>query len=160
MTSPASFKDSDKLLISTDREIFAVDANMVAGIIETKQLHMLPIISSHPALGKTGFIKGVITQRGEVIVVISLENLFKAAPVQNGRTHRLVIIKKDASSLGIYVGAKELSFLWKEELSNLEFKQLKKDYIVGLIDPYGKKIQLLDCQKVLEEIHKAISGRQ
>jgi len=110
-----------------------------------------------------GFIKGVITRRGDVIVVVDVGSLFGMPSVrpsnQNEGTCKIAVLKKDASYLGIYAGAKGLSFLWKEELKNLEFKPLTENYIQGIIDPSGKKIRLLDWQRILEETQKLLSCR-
>lgn len=160
MTLPTAIKENDKLLMDIGRETFAVEANMVVGIVEANRLHLLPSIHAALPSEKWKFIKGVITQRGEVVVVIGLENLLGLPPTQEERPYRIAIIKKDAATFGIYVGKRELSFLWKEELANLEFKPSNENYTLGFIDPSGKKIRLLDWQTIVEEIQKAISSRQ
>lgn len=153
--------DGDKLLIHIDDETFAVDADEVAAVIETERFFMLPMLQSI----SSKFIKGVITRRGDIIVVIDIGNLFGMPSIQNKGPHKVAILKKDASSLGVLTpaeggsGAKKLSFLWKEELAGLEFKPLNEDYIQGMIDPSGKKIRLVDWQKILEETQKLLSCR-
>lgn len=160
--------DGDKLLIYIDDKIFAVEADAVAAVVETERFFMLPSslgidFKSVPTLRKPEFIKGVITRRGDVIVVVDVGSLFGMPSVrpsnQNEGTCKVAVLKKDASYLGIYAGAKGLSFLWKEELKNLEFKPLTENYIQGMIDPSGKKIRLLDWQRILEETQKLLSCR-
>ncbi|MBI3399392.1 MAG: chemotaxis protein CheW [Deltaproteobacteria bacterium] len=141
------------------RETFAIEADMVVGIVETSRLHLLPFIQAAFPSEKGRFIKGVITQRGEVIIVIGLENLFGLPSTQEERPYRVAVIKKDAANLGIYVGKKKLSFLWKEELANLEVKPSNENYTLGFIDPSGKRIRLLDWQNILEETQKLLGGR-
>ena len=106
-----------------------------------------------------GFIKGVITRRGDVVVVVDIGDLFGVPSVQGEGRYKVLVLKKDALCLGIYVGAKGLSFLWEEDLKNLEFKPLTENYIQGMIDPSGKKIRILDWQKILEETQRLVSSR-
>ena len=142
----------DKLLIYIDDKIFAVDADAVDAVVETERFFMLPMLQSK-------FIKGVITRRGDVVVVVDIGDLFGAPSVQGEGRYKVLVLKKDALCLGIYVGAKGLSFLWEEDLKNLEFKPLTENYIHGMIDPSGKKIRILDWQRILEETQRLVSSR-
>lgn len=151
--------DGDKLLIYIDDKIFAVDADAVAAVVETERFFMLPMIQSNSFFRKPGFIKGVITRRGDVVVVVDIGDLFGAPSVQGEGRYKVLVLKKDALCLGIYVGAKGLSFLWEEDLKNLEFKPLTENYIQGMIDPSGKKIRILDWQRILEETQRLVSSR-
>lgn len=152
--------DGDKLLIHIGGETFAVEADAVVAVIETERFFMLPMFQSI----SSKFIKGVITRRGDIIVVIDIGNLFGMPPVEDKGPHKVAILRNDASSLGILApteggrSAKKLSFLWKEDLAGLEFKPVNEDYIQGVIDPSGKKIRLVDWQKILEETQKAVSS--
>lgn len=150
--------DSDKLLMHMDGETFAVDADAVAAVIETERVFMLPVFQTGSSYPMRGFIKGVITRFGEAIVVIDMERLFGTPPERNYGPYKVIILKKDALSLGMMVSQK-LSFLWKEDLAGLEFKPLSENYIQGMLDPSGKKIRLVDWQKILEETQKTISSR-
>lgn len=162
--------DGDKLLIYIDDNIFAVDADAVAAVVETERFFMLPMLQSHsfssPSLphgerqGEAGFIKGVITRRGDVVVVVDIGELFGAQTVQDEGKYKVIVLKKDALCLGIYYGAKGLSFLWREDLKDLEFKPLTGDYIQGILDPSGKKIRILDWQRILEETQQLASGKR
>ena len=143
----------DKLLIYIDDKIFAVDADAVAAVVETERFFMLPMLQSK-------FIKGVITRRGDVVVVVDIGDLFGAPSVQGEGRYKVLVLKKDALCLGIYYGAKGLSFLWEEDLKDLEFKPLTGDYIQGIIDPSGKKIRILDWQRILEETQQLASGKR
>ncbi len=157
--------DGDKLLIHIGDETFAVEADAVAAVMETERFFMLPMFQSISSCKAPEFVKGVITRRGDIIVVIDIGNLFEMPSIQNKGPHKVAILKKDASSLGILVpaeggsGAPKLSFLWKEDLAGLEFKPLNEDYIQGVIDPSGKRIRLVDWQKILEETQKLLSCR-
>ncbi|MDP2682341.1 MAG: chemotaxis protein CheW [Deltaproteobacteria bacterium] len=161
--------DGDKLLIYIDDKIFAVDADTVDALVETERFFMLPMLQSHSfsapyplhggGQGAVGFIKGVITRRGDVVVVVDIGDLFGAPSVQGEGRYKVLVLKKDALCLGIYVGAKGLSFLWEEDLKNLEFKPLTENYIHGMIDPSGKKIRILDWQRILEETQRLVSSR-
>ena len=142
----------DKLLIYIDDKIFAVDADAVDAVVETERFFMLPMLQSK-------FIKGVITRRGDVVVVVDIGDLFGAPSVQGEGRYKVLVLKKDALCLGIYCGSKGLSFLWEEDLKNLEFKPLTENYIQGMIDPSGKKIRILDWQKILEETQRLVSSR-
>ncbi|MBI3752522.1 MAG: chemotaxis protein CheW [Deltaproteobacteria bacterium] len=160
--------ENDKLLVSLDNETFAVDADAVAAVVETERFFMLPMLKFPFSCPRPVFIKGVITRRGDVVVVIDIGSLLgiTASPdrFNQGQAHdtgpyRVAIMKKDASSLGVYLGKKELSFLWSEDLKSLEFEPSGENYIQGLIDPSGRKIKLLDWQRILEETQKAVSCR-
>ena len=142
----------DKLLIYIDDKIFAVDADAVDAVVETERFFMLPMLQSK-------FIKGVITRRGDVVVVVDIGDLFGAPSVQGEGRYKVLVLKKDALCLGIYCGSKGLSFLWEEDLKNLEFKPLTENYIQGMIDPSGKKIRILDWQRILEETQRLVSCR-
>lgn len=161
-------KDSDKLLISLGNETFAVDADAVAAVVETERFFMLPILQPLAFCPRPGFIKGVITRRGDVVIVIDIRNLmgmpaspdkFDQGQARDKGPYRVAIVKKDDATLGAYLGKKELSFLWREDLSGLEFQPSGENYIQGLIDPSGRKIKLLDWQRILEETQRAISCR-
>ncbi|MBI5874860.1 MAG: chemotaxis protein CheW [Deltaproteobacteria bacterium] len=157
--------DGDKLLMHIGDETFAVEADAVVAVVETERFFILPMFQSASSCKMPEFIKGVITRRGDIIVVIDIGNLFGMPPVQGKGPHKVAILKKDASSLGILApaegggSAKKLSFLWKEELAGLEFKPINEDYIQGMIDPSGKKIRLVDWQKILEETQKVVSSK-
>lgn len=169
MSAHPTIRDGDKLLIYSDNEIFAVEANIVVEVLETEQFFMLPVIASPSPHSNREFIKGTMTHRGEVIVVIDLSLLFNSPPsqigqrddntIEDGGPCKVAITRKDASSLGIYIGKRKLSFLWKEELSNLELKPSNEDYTLGLIDPSGKKIRLIDWQKILTKTQEVLSNR-
>lgn len=150
--------DGDKLLIHIGCETFAVEADAVAAVIETERFFMLPMFQSGSSCPMPEFVKGVITRLGDVIVVIDIGNLLGIPSVRGKGPHKVVILKKDASSLGVLMPA-EISFLWKEDIAGLEFKPLKEDYILGMIDPSGKKMRLIDWQKILEEVQKLLSCR-
>lgn len=157
--------DSDKLLIHVDDNIFAVDADAVAAVVETERFFMLPMLTSPSppngeGHGEAGFIKGVITRRGDVVVVVDIGDIFGVQTVQDEGKYKVIVLKKDALCLGIYYGTKGLSFLWREDLKNLEFKPLTGDYIQGVIDPSGKKIRILDWQRILEEAQQLASGKR
>jgi chemotaxis signal transduction protein len=171
--------DGDKFLISIHDRTFAVDADLVAAVVVVERFFMLTVIqSSLPSLNPR-FLKGTITRRGEVIVVIDIEELFGMSSVQGKGPHRVAIIKKGTSSLGIVVpsivqrskeqqsetdasgsGREQISFIWKEDVNKLEFEPSDENYTLGFIDPAGKRIRLVDCQKILEEIQKLLSYRQ
>lgn len=171
--------DGDKLLISINHKIFAIDAHAVVAVVEVERIFMLPVIHSSSSFQKPGFIKGTITRRGEVVVVIDIGELFEMPSIQGKGPWRVAVIKKDALSLGILVpgtghqptghlsqigsiGSDKdgISFLWKEELDKLEFEPSNEDYTLGLIDPSGKKIRLIDWQKIFEKTQKLLSCRQ
>lgn len=151
--------DSNKLLICLNSETFAVDANVVAAVVETERFFMLPMVKSQLSHHLPGFIKGVITIRGDAVVVIDILSLLKMPLSQDRAPYKVAVLKKDVSSIGIYLGKKELSFLWKEELKDLEFKPSEEDYIQGIIDPAGKRIKLLDWQKIFEETQRTVSSK-
>lgn len=150
--------DGDKLLMHIDGETFAVDADSVAAVIETERIFMLPLFQSASSCPMRGFIKGVITRFGDTIVVIDMRRLFGILSDLNYGHYKVIVLKKDALSLGMLVSQK-ISFLWKEDIAGLEFKPLMEDYIYGMLDPSGKKIRLVDWQKIFEETRKAISCR-
>lgn len=171
--------NGDKLLISINNKAFAVDATAVVAVVEVERIFMLPVIQSSSSFQKPGFIKGTITRRGEVVVVIDIGELFEMPSIQGKGPYRVAIIKKDALSLGILmpgighhptghlsqigsVGNDKdgISFIWKEELDKLEFEPSTENYILGLIDPSGKKIRLLDWQKIFEKTQKLLGCRQ
>lgn len=171
--------DGDKLLISINNKAFAVDANAVVAVVDVKRIFMLPVMPSSPSFPKSGFIKGTITRRGEVVVVIDIGELFEMPTIQGKGPYRVAIIKKDASSLGILApgaghqskehplemgaagsGEDGISFMWKEEIDKLEVEPSNEDYTLGLIDPSGKKIRLLDWQKIFEKTQKLLGCRQ
>ena len=74
--------DGDKLLISINNKAFAVDANAVVAVVEVARIFMLPVIQSSSSFQKPGFIKGTITRRGEVVVVIDFGELFELTASQ------------------------------------------------------------------------------
>lgn len=161
--------DNDQLLIHMDKDTFAVDANIMTGIIERERFFMLPLF--YPPLipplsnrnrgelkNNKEFIKGVVTQRGEVFTVIDIRSLFEIPINKNEKPYRIVLIKKQGFNIGIYIAKSKLSFLWKEEIVSLDFKPSEENYIIGLIDPANKRIIALDWQKILEETQKAISN--
>lgn len=150
--------DDDKLLMQIGGEIFAVDADAVVAVVETGRFFMLPMLQSSSFCPTPNFIKGVITRLGDIIVVIDIAKLFGMPSAENQRPYKVIVLKEDASSIGL-LASSHLSFLWKEELAGLEFKPLKGDYIHGMIDPSGRKIRLIDWQKILEETQKIVSCR-
>ncbi|MBI5048058.1 MAG: chemotaxis protein CheW [Deltaproteobacteria bacterium] len=171
--------DGDKFLISINDKTFAVDADVVAAVVEVERFFMLPVIQSSSSSLKPRYIKGTITRRGEVIVVIDIEELFGVSSVRDKGPYRVAVIKKDTSSLGIVIpgavqqskeqqsetgasgsGRERISFIWKEDFNKLEFEPSDENYTLGFIDTAGKKIRLVDCQKILEEIQKLLSRRQ
>lgn len=143
-----SIQEGDKLLVDIGGALYGIEATMVVAIIEVDRFFLLPQIASGD---KKEFLKGVITRRGEVIVVIDLERLLKIPAASDEKPYRVIIVKRDSVYLGMCIGRRELSFLWKEELANLEFKPIGEPYTAGMIDPSGKKIRLLDWQEIFKD---------
>ncbi len=149
-------KNSDKMLLYIGDETFAVDVNMVAGIAEAERVFLLPIFQN-PLSAKSGFVKGVVSRREDVIVVVDIGSLWKISHLSDEMPNRIAVIKKDACTLGICMGNKEPSFLWKEQLANLEFKPSSEEYTLGFIDLSGKNIRIIDWQKICEEMQRLLS---
>jgi hypothetical protein len=118
--------------------------------------------------GQTGPVKGIISRRGEEVMVVDMRKVFGLAELREEK-NKIIIVKDRKRILGLYIGGGNCSFLWKEdlkgpekgpEISNDPSRELPKQgskFSSRLIEKDGKPIELLDWIGLYDEATSILS---
>ncbi len=95
---------SDQLIFRLNKKFFSIDTGRVYGIIEAKDIYFLP--------GRRGFVKGVISLRGQTITVVDSSVLSGSAGADSAAPGKIIVIKDQDRYLGIDISTAEINFSW------------------------------------------------
>lgn len=136
-------------------EEFGVDVKSVREITRVTNITRIPEGPS--------FIQGVTNLRGQVIPVIDLSKRFNLAPQENlPESARIVVIELEDQVTGILVDeVPEVLTVSEDDVKpapEMIHKEIKKDYVRGIVNLENRLIILLDLDKVLapEEVEQLI----
>lgn len=143
--------DSDKLIIALDGLELALHTTDIAGIVEPQAVACLPYGS--------GFATGVISMRGEPIVVVDLRRAFNLAPLGRGEAagRRVVVVKTRGLSLGLDVGTASLGFIWAQETLSCNTAQEKLGFTSAILELSGRRVRVIDCAALFDETAKILA---
>ncbi|MFQ5428382.1 MAG: response regulator [Thermodesulfobacteriota bacterium] len=94
----------DKLTFRLGDNYYAIETARVYGIIESKDIYFLP--------GRLGFVKGVISLRGETVAVLDGSVLSGRSSGKTNTPGKIVVIKEENRFLGIDISDAEIFFKW------------------------------------------------
>lgn len=140
----------DRLTFRIDKKYYAIDTKDVHGIIEANNVYFLP--------GKTGFVKGVISLRGETVAVLDASVLCGSLGGRANDSGKIIIIEKDNRYLGLDISGAEIVFLLDknkqpdrlegEAAAREDIKEVPCDIIFNLtekiLSPRRKRVLIAD----------------
>lgn len=139
----------DKLVISIEGRRYALDTSAVASIVEVGHIPFIP--------GRTGFVKGIISLRGEPVTVVDLKAALGLNPEGTGGLKKIIVLREKNRSIGLEIGSAEVSFAWKEELSG-ELLPGGGKFIKGSFDFAGGAVAVIDWAALFYEAARVLSS--
>ncbi len=139
----------DKLVFNLYERALALDTTDIFAVVEAKKVFFIP--------GQRGFVKGVISFRGNPVTVVDLKRVFNL-PSKNRGPSRIIIAGRATRAIGLDVGKASISFLWDEDLKSTKSLQKKGRYIYDVIEYRNRPIYLLNWYAIFEETVKILSG--
>ncbi|MEK6791771.1 MAG: chemotaxis protein CheW [Deltaproteobacteria bacterium] len=143
--------DADKLIIAFGGLELALHTPDIAGIFEPRRIPRLPYGS--------GLATGVISMRGEPIVVIDLRRAFNLPPLGRDEAvcRRVVVVKTRGRHIGLDIGTASLGFIWAEEALNGNMAQEKLGFTNSILELNGRRVRVIDCAALFDETARALS---
>lgn len=138
----------DQIVISLDAGAFALPTADLAGVVETVSIPCLP--------GRSGFVTGIISFRNEPVAVIDLRVALGDFTAGRQGTHKVIVARDKGRSLGMDIGASELSFLWDDEIDGGVTDE-KGLYTRGRIRAGERTIDIIDWQALFNETARILS---
>ena len=144
----------DRLVFEVQDRRFCLDTSDVASIVEASNLSFIP--------GQAGFVRGVISLRGEPVAVIDAHRIFggTAPDAKPGVPARVVVVGDGKRTLGLYIGTTKPYFLWAEEISGYNVSGTKERYVDGRIEAGDDPIDIIDWTVLFEDAAKALATEQ
>lgn len=145
---------TDRLVFEVKDRRFCVDTSDVASIVEAANLSFIP--------GQAGFIRGVISLRGEPVAVIDAHRLFggTAPEARPGVPARVVVVGDGRRTLGLYIGTTKPYFLWAEELAGSDVTSSDERYVDGRIEAGEAPLDIIDWTALFEEAAMALATEE
>jgi chemotaxis signal transduction protein len=144
----------DALVMGLGGRSLALDTSLVASIVETLVRH-LP--------GRAGFIEGVISFRGEPVVVVDIWRAFSGPDAGGGRTggaRRVVVVREGGRTLGLDIGPAEISFLWRDGLEGAAEGSSSSASSSGVVSAGGGTVERIDWGKLFDEAAAILSAQR
>lgn len=105
----------DIIIFELNKNKLALELSDVDKIIEVDKVFLMP-----GAKKANDNIRGVISNKGEVVVIINLATIFNPEAV-NTYPEKIIILKERVKGvtkvLGLSIGAAVISFFWKNEIT-------------------------------------------
>lgn len=145
----------DKLVFEIDGRRMAVDIASVDGVVEVERVFFLP--------GQKGPVKGIITSRGEAVVVVDMRKVLGITEPGEGKK-RVVVVNDRTRVLGLYTGEVDITFIWNEELKRKRLSPALSlegsAFTYGVMEKDGKPVELLDWHSLWEETKSILSTEE
>lgn len=144
-------QEGDLLVVDLDGTGFALDTRDVASIVETERIPFLP--------GRSGFITGIISLRGEPVAVVDLRKVFKKPPKggQEEGPLKVVVVRGKNRILGLDIGSAAVSFMWKEDLKGKVLGDSDREYTKGKVDLGTGAVQFIDWGALFDKASGMLS---
>jgi len=143
---------TDRLTFRINKKNYAINTARVYGIIEAEDIYFLP--------GRTGFIKGVISLRGETVTVLDSSVLSGSLNSELKTPGKIIVIKNESRFLGIDISDAEISFIWEK---NKATDRADKDAAVPAVAAitHGDPIEDVPCDTIFNLAEKILApGRK
>ncbi|MFQ5354029.1 MAG: chemotaxis protein CheW, partial [Thermodesulfobacteriota bacterium] len=143
---------TDKLTFRLNKKYYSIETTRIDGIIESKDIYFLP--------GRTGFIKGVISLRGETIAVLDGSVLSGHSCLKAGAPGKIIVIKEKNRFLGIDISDAEIFFQWDKKRSpvTIEGQDERRD---AKTIPQGEDVAEVPCETIFYLAEKILApGRK
>lgn len=150
LNRPIEHDTTQYIVIQLGEEQFGIDIKYISTIIRMQKITRVPKIS--------GYIKGVINLRGEVIPTISLRLKMGLPEDEVTKKTRIIILKLEQhESIGILVDeVKEVVTLDEEHIERVSYdKDDKAKFLSGVGKVDKKLVSLLDITSVLADVVEA-----
>lgn len=98
---------SDKLVFRLSDKYYGIDTDRVYGIIEAEDIYFLP--------GRVGFVRGVISLRGETVTVLDSAVLSGQPCARSECPGKIIVMKIEDQFLGLDISGAEVFFVWGKE---------------------------------------------
>lgn len=148
----------DMLVFEANGSRFAIGTDAVTSIVEADKISSIP--------GQTGFIKGVISLRGEPVAVVDLSKAFEEVAKPDGsrafiKGHgRIVVVRDRSRTLGLYIGTTKPYFLWNEEVEGFLSSEQTGKYIKETIKVGQHTINLIDWGELFEKASRILATEE
>jgi len=145
---------TDRLTFRIDKKYYGIDTRDVYGIIEAKDVYFLP--------GKSGFVRGVISLRGETIAVLDSSVLCASLGGRIKASGKIIIIEKENRFLGLDITGAEIFFIWDNaaDLYGLDDANVAVPRAPAAI-PAGEVIEEVPCDTIFRLTEKILTpGRK
>lgn len=144
----------DRLLFEVQDRRFCLDTADVASIVEASNISFIP--------GQAGFVRGVISLRGEPVAVIDAHRLFggTAPEARPGVPARVIVVGDGRRALGLYIGTTKPYFLWAEEISGYDVSGTEERYVNGRIEAGDDPIEIIDWPALFEDAARALATEE
>lgn len=140
----------DKLTIDLYGSTIAVDTAQIAGIVSNEKTIRLP--------GQSGFVHGLISLRGEPVVVVDLIKAFECESqafwVNDKNLERIVVVGNETSKIGLFIGSANTYFLWSgsiKEARDVPADMPTPPYTSGVLQTEDLTVFVLDWEKLFSE---------
>jgi len=140
------------LAFKLSEKYYGIDTARVYGVIEADDIFFLP--------GRSGFVKGVISLRGQLVTVLDSAVLSGNPCGRGKRRAKIVVIKIEEQLLGIDIRGAEVFFVWGKKSGVHADKEDMPDN-----GPHGPSLteQIVDvpCESILTLARKILApGRR
>jgi len=98
---------SDRLTFKLSDRYYGIDTSRVYGIIEVDEIYFLP--------GRRGFVKGVISLRGQLVTVLDSAVLSGGSFGGNETPGKIIVIQMARQFIGIDISSAEVFFVWDKK---------------------------------------------
>ncbi|MBI5561112.1 MAG: chemotaxis protein CheW [Deltaproteobacteria bacterium] len=148
----------DGLLFEVEGKRLCLELKSVECVVEREKVFFVP--------GKRPPVEGIITHRGEMVAVVSLERIYGTGETGEARGTSggndegpctIVIAREGARALGLSVKRKRVSFLWKEDFENMRFRAQPGRFSKGSIEFGGILAEAIDCLAIYNEVSSILS---
>jgi len=143
---------TDKLVFKLSEKYYGIDTAFVYGIIESDEIYFLP--------GGSGFVKGVISLRGQLVTVVDNAVLSGQPDAERQKPGKIIVIQLEGQFFGIDISTQEVFIIWdKKEGSRGDREDTLKDGVRRAMSP--DEIEDVPCKTILQLAKKILTpGRR
>lgn len=139
--------ESSKVVVfQVDKEEYAIPIQFVISIEKLEGITPIPHLPE--------YVKGMMVVRGELVPVIDLEQIFYHRHLEQTESSRLIVLKTDELSVGIFVGdAKEIIDIPAEKLKQVGLVAYSKtSYFSSVANLDSRLITIMDPLKLVQSL--------
>ncbi|MFD2445973.1 chemotaxis protein CheW [Bacillus sp. CGMCC 1.16607] len=139
--------ESNKVVVfQVNKEEYAISIQYVISIEKLEGITPIPHLPN--------YVKGMMVVRGELVPVIDLEQIFYRRQLEQTESSRLIVLKTEELSIGIFVeDAKEIIDIPAEKIKQVGLVAYSKtSYFTGVANLDSGLITLIDPLKLVQSL--------